>query len=172
MRIQARVLYGVVLVLSLAFSADAFSQGGSVNFRIRFTGSVDCERPLPVKNVPISGDGTGTINTDGSASAEVTQTAFVFSNTVRFDGRLGAPPTAAPGGTTSQVRVSGRRSLRLIWNLPNNAMIVNVTVKGQTCSATFESRPNPGQRQHTLFDGNGFHYCDRPRVASSSCEVR
>jgi hypothetical protein len=31
---------------------------------------------------------------------------------------------------------------------------------------------NPGQRQHTLFDGSSFHYCDRPRVASSSCEVR
>jgi hypothetical protein len=171
MRIQAKIVYGVFVVLALAFSTDAFSQGGSVNFRIRFSGLVDCDQPFAVKNVPISGDGTGTLNTDGSATAEVTQTAFVFSSTVRFDGRLGAPPASAPGGT-SQVRVAGRSGLRLIWNLPNNALIVNIAVRGRTCSATFESRLNPGKRQHNLFDGSRHHYCERPRVATTSCEVR
>ena len=171
MRFDARFARNLFLVLGMSLASnDAMAQ--AVNFSIRFTGSVDCERPLPVKNVPISGNGTGTINADGSATAEVTQTAFVFSNPVRFDGRLGARPSVAPGGTTSQVRVSGRNSLRLIWNLPNNAFVVNIAVRGQTCSATFESRLNPGQRHHTLFDGSNFHYCDRPRVASSSCEVR
>jgi hypothetical protein len=112
-RIRAKVLYGVCLVLALAISIDAFSQGGSVNFRIRFSGLVDCERPLAIKNVPLTADVVGALNPDGTASGELTQTAFVLSSTVRFDGRLGAPPAPAPGGT-SQVRVAGRSGLRLI----------------------------------------------------------
>jgi hypothetical protein len=102
---------------------------------------------------------------------EVTQTAYVISSTVRFDGRLGSSRAPAPGGT-SQFRVSGRTGLRLMWNLPNNTMTVNITVSGPTCSATYDSRLNPGKRQHMLYDGNQYFYCDRPHMTMSSCEVR
>jgi hypothetical protein len=95
----------------------------------------------------------------------------VFSTTVRFDGRLGAPPASAPGGT-SQVRVTGQRSLRLTWNLPNHAFVVNIAVAGQSCSARLESRLHAGKQEYSLFDGYNYHYCGKPRVASSSCVVR
>jgi hypothetical protein len=121
--------------------------------------------------VPISGDGTGTLNADGSITADVTQTAFILSTTIHFQGRLGAPPTSAPGGT-AQARVTGRNSLRLIWNLPNNALVVNIAIRGQSCSASFASNLKPGKSQHTLFDGSNYHYCGRPRTFSSSCQVR
>ncbi len=89
----------------------------SVNFRINFSGTVDCQSPIAMNNVPISGEGTGQINADGSASADVTQTA-VLSTRIHFEGKLGRP-TEAPGGTAI-TRVSGKNSLRLMWNLPNN----------------------------------------------------
>jgi len=126
--------------------------------------SSDCDEEHSIK-----GEGTATLNPDGSASAELTQTAIVLSSTVHFRGRLGAQP--APGGT-SQMRVSGRSGLRMIWNLPNNQLVVNVRVSGQSCSAQFQPILKPGKTQYTLFDGRTYHYCGRPRAERSSCEVR
>src|ERR1044071_9576702 len=94
----------------------------SVNFQIGFTGSVDCERPFQVRNVPIRGDGTGTLNADGSITADITQTAFILSTRIQFAGRLRAPPTPAPGGT-AQARVAGRHALRLMWNRPYTTIV-------------------------------------------------
>ena len=142
----------------------------SVNFRIGFNGTVDCQSPIALSNVPISGEGTGQINTDGTASADVTQTAFVLSTRIHFEGRLGRP-TDAPGGTAI-TRVSGKNSLKLMWNLPNNQLVVNIAVRGQSCSASFAAILKPGKTQYTLFDGNTYHYCSKPRVTSSNCQVQ
>jgi hypothetical protein len=129
MPIERTLACYVSLLLGLVVSTDAPAQ---VNFRIGFAGQVDCDQPVAAKNIPVRMERTGVLNLDGSATAEVTQTAFVLSNTIQFRGRLGAPPAS---GGTSQVRVAGRDSLRLIWNLPNNQFVVNIQVKGQSCSA-------------------------------------
>jgi len=171
MRVDRKFLGHLMLAVGLTFSSQAVAQTAVAKFHIHFAGSVDCEQPVQAKNIPISGDGTGAINTDGSAYANVTETAFVFSSTIHFDGRLGARPTAAPGGS-AQVRVAGRNGLKLIWNLPNNALVVNIVTRGRSCSASFSANLFPGKRQYTLFDGNTIHYCDRPRVAQASCEVQ
>ena len=168
MRLEWTFARSPIVVLGLVFSSQAMAQ--SVNFRIGFTGLVDCVSPIPIQNVPISGDGAGRINADGSASAELTQTAFILSTKINFEGRIGATQNPAPGGT-AQVRVAGKNSLLLIWNLPNNALTVNINVRGRSCTARFDSKLRPGKSQHTLYDGNIYHYCDKPRVASSSCEV-
>ena len=159
----------LIVLWALACSTEAMAQ--SVNFQIGFKGHVDCERPFQVRNVPISADVTGALNPDGSGSASLTQTAFVLSTTIRFDGRLGAAPQSAPGGT-SQVRVAGKHALRLIWNLPNNQFVVNIAVKGQSCSASLNMPLKAGKSQYTLFDGNVYHYCSKPRLEQSSCQVR
>jgi hypothetical protein len=159
----------LIVLLGLMCSTEVMAQ--SVNFRIGFKGHVDCDQPFQVRNVPISADGTGVLNPDGSASASLTQTAFVLSTTIQFEGRLGAPPRSAPGGT-SQVRVAGKNALRLIWSLPNNQMIVDIAVRGQSCSASLNIQLKPGKTQYTLFDGSVHHYCGRPRVEQTSCEVR
>ena len=171
MRIYRRIARGLMPVVALTYTAAATAQTPVAKFHIHFSGSVDCDQPIRAWNIPISGDGTGVLNSDGSASADVTQTAFVFSSTIHFDGRLGARPTAAPGGS-AQARVAGRNSLKLIWNLPNNALVVNIVTRGRSCSASFAANLFPGKRQYTLFDGNMIHYCGRPRVAEASCEVR
>jgi hypothetical protein len=159
-----------VLALGMTFSTTAMAASGSVNFQIAFTGHVDCYRPLAISNVPISGSGTGSLNSDGSASADVTETAFILSNRIHFEGRLGRP-TPAPGGT-AQVRVAGQHRLLLIWNLPNNQLIVTVNVTGRTCSASFTANLKPGKSEYTLFDGNIYHYCGRPVPVSGSCQVQ
>ena len=170
-KIGRMLVRGLVMVAGLIFSATAMAQTPIAKFHIHFAGTVDCIQPIRASNIPISGDGTGVLNSDGSASADLTQTAFVFSSTIHFDGRLGARPTAAPGGS-AQVRVTGRNSLKLIWNLPNNALVVNIATRGQSCSASFAANLFPGKRQYTLFDGNTIHYCSRPRVAQTSCQVQ
>lgn len=172
MRFNRTFARGAILALGfsvvLALATDARAQ--AVNFQIAFTGKVDCQQPIAISNVPISAEGTGQINTDGTGHADVTQTAFVLSTRIRFEGRLGRP-TEAPGGT-ALARVTGRNSLRLMWNLPNNQFVVNVAVRGQSCSANFSSSLKPGKSQYTLFDGQTYHYCGKPRVESSSCQVR
>ena len=163
-----------LVAASLAVAAAAgFANGAraqAVNFQIGFTGTVDCQQPIALSNVSISAEGTGQINTDGTGHADITQTAFVLSTRIHFEGRLGQA-NQAPGGT-ALARVTGKNSLRLIWNLPNNQFVVNVAVRGQSCSASFSSSLKPGKSQYSLFDGNIYHYCGKPRVASASCQVR
>ena len=171
MQRDGRIVRNLMLIVGLAVSTQAMAQTPVAKFHIHFAGTVDCLQPVQANNIPISGDGTGAIFTDGSAYADVTETAFIFSSTIHFDGRLGARPTAAPGGS-AQVRVAGRNGLRLIWNLPNNALVVNIATRGQSCSASFSANLFPGKRQYTLFDGNTIHYCNRPRVAQASCQVQ
>jgi hypothetical protein len=68
--------------------------------------------------------------------------------------------------------VAGKNSLRLIWNLPNNQLIVRIDVSGQSCNASFQSELRSGQTEHTLYDGNQYYYCEAPRVQAASCRVQ
>jgi hypothetical protein len=168
-RIFARHLIAALgFVAGLAVAPDAAAQ--AVNFQIKFTGMVDCQQPIALSNVPISAEGTGQINTDGTGYADITQTAFVLSTRIHFEGRLGRP-NEAPGGT-ALARVTGKNSLRLIWSLPNHQFVLNIAVRGQSCSASLATSLKPGKSQYSLFDGNIYHYCSKPRVESSSCQVR
>jgi hypothetical protein len=107
MRVGRRFTHNLMLIFGLILSVPAMAQTPVAKFHIRFSGTVDCQQPVAANNIPISGDGSGAIFTDGSAYADVTETAFIFSSTIHFDGRLGARPTAAarksvsPGETDS-----------------------------------------------------------------------
>lgn len=158
-----------VLTFGLLFSTGAMAQ--ALKFHFNFTGNMSCMQPVPMSNAPISGEGTGTLNPDGSVQAVVTQGLLIFKTSLNFDSRLGSGLTPVPGGT-GQVRVSGRQSLRFIWNLPNNSIIVNVNVRGQTCSATFQTNLLPGKTNYTFFDGSMYHTCGRPNMTSSTCTIQ
>ena len=164
------VLVATGFAAGLVFSNAAMAQA-AINFHFHFDGSMSCMQPVPVSNAPVSGDGAGTLNPDGSVNAEITQGLLVFKTVVRFDSRVGPGLTSVPGGT-GQVRVTGRSSLRFIWNLPNNALVVTIAVRGQSCSASFQADLFPGKTQYTFFDGSMYHYCGRPVMTSSSCELR
>ena len=157
-----------VLVLGAVSSTGASAQ--ALNFHFHFAGNMSCMSPVPVADAPISGDGRGTLNPDGSVSAEITQSLLVFSTSLHFDSKLSSGVTTVPGGT-GQVRVAGRQSLRFFWNLPNNTLIVTVNVRGQSCTANFQANLLPGKSQYSLFDGSMYHYCQRPVMTSSTCEI-
>jgi hypothetical protein len=163
------VLAAAGLAAGLVFSTGAMAQ--STNFHFHFAGTMSCMQPIPVSNAPVSGDGAGVLNPDGSVSADITQGLLVFTTMVKFDSKLGAGLTPAPGGT-GQVRVIGRQSLKFIWNLPNNSLVVTINVRGQSCSASFQTNLFPGKSQYTFFDGSIYHYCGKPVMTSSSCEIR
>jgi hypothetical protein len=169
MPVDRKLVRNVMLAVGLTFSSAGMAQPSTVNFQISFSGHVDCNRPFKINNVPISGEGTGTLRANGNVTADLTETAFILSTQIHFEGRLGRP-TPAPGGT-AQVRVAGRHRLLLIWNLPNNQMIVTVVVRGQSCTATFEPRLKRGKTEYTLFDGSIYHYCGRPTAERASCQV-
>jgi hypothetical protein len=164
------VLAATCLTVGLVFATGAMAQA-AINFHFHFDGSMSCMQPVPVSNAPVSGDGAGVLNPDGSVSAEITQGLLVFKTAVRFDSKLGPGLTSVPGGT-GQVRVLGRQSLKFIWNLPNNSLVVTIAVRGQSCSASFQANLFPGKSQYTFFDGSMYHYCGRPVMTSSSCELR
>jgi hypothetical protein len=143
----------------------------ALSFSFRFSGNMSCMRPVPVSNAPISGSGTGVLNPDGSVTAQITQSLAIFSTSLQFDSKLGPRVTAVPGGT-GHVRVIGKQSLKFIWNLPNNTLSVTVNVRGNSCDAAFTANLLGGKSEYTFFDGSMYHYCGRPVMTSSSCEVR
>jgi hypothetical protein len=150
--------------------ASAASAEG-LNFHFHFGGTMSCQSPLPVANAPVSGDGNGTLNPDGSVNAVITQSLLMFSTSLNFDSKLGSGLTPVPGGT-GQVRVTGRQGLRFVWNLPNNSLIVNISVHGNSCSATFATPLKPGKTQVSMFDGSMYHYCSPPVMTTSTCEIK
>lgn len=144
----------------------------SVSFRIGFSGQVDCMEPLEVSNIPLSIKGTGTLNVDGTGVIDFTETAFyVLTTRIHIDGRLGGPPQPAPGGE-AQISVAGDNGLLVNWLLPTTSYLVSIAVAGDSCSATLETKLRPGQTRYQLFDGKQYHYCTKPSVQKSSCEVR
>jgi hypothetical protein len=159
----------LLVVVASVFCTQAWAQS-SVHFQISGSGHVDCDQPIHVTNFPITVHGSGAINSDRSAAADVDITEFIFVNRIHFDGRLGARPTSAPGGT-SQVRVAGRDRLRLIWSLPNNQITLDILVRGRSCSVALGFSLKRGMRQYSLYDGHGFHYCGKPRVEQTACSV-
>ncbi len=158
--IRARVLALTVAggLTGALISTEAMA---AAHFSFKFTGTMSCMSPIPIANAPISGGGSGIINDDNSVSADVTQSLLVFSTSLHFDSKISPGVTAVPGGT-AQVRVAGRQSLRFIWNLPNNTLLVTIGVHGNSCTASFQANLLPGKTQYTFFDGGTYHYCGPP----------
>src|SRR5947209_5246845 len=106
MQILGRCLRASVGVLGFALgimlSTGAMAQ--TTSFHFHFDGQMSCMQPVPISNAPVSGDGAGVLNPDGSVSAEITQGLSMFRTAVHFDSKLGSGVTPAPGGT-GQVRV-------------------------------------------------------------------
>jgi hypothetical protein len=71
----------LILIAGLTFSTEGMAQTPPADFHIHFAGSGDCEQPNAAKNIPVGGDGRGVLNTDGSASADMTPTALIFTGT-------------------------------------------------------------------------------------------
>jgi hypothetical protein len=159
----------LTVILGLVLSNDAIAEKNGIRFAIDGDLAVDCTQPVQVQNASVRLQGTGALNANRSATADLVITSFVSSSTIHFDAHLGGAPRAAPGGTT-QLHVIGRNRLRLVWNLPNNLLTVDIATTGQSCSASLGVSLKPGKQQYTLFDGSRYYFCARPRILRTSCQ--
>jgi len=161
----------VAFAIGSLLSWSVLAAPSTVSFEFNIAGTVCCHHPIPLCNVPFTGAGTGTIGTDKSMSADVTETAVVLSSRIHFEGRMGARPNPAPGGGTAQVRVAGPNRLQLIWTMINSSIVITINVSGNSCTANFASVLKRGQTEHSLYDGTVYHYCEQPIVQSTSCQI-
>ena len=153
-----------ITVLDLSPLAGALAQ--TVRGHFIYDGVVDCHQP-PVKDFPVHYEGTGTLSTDRSAKLEGSSNVEGYSN---YSAKLGERQTE-PGGSAS-LRVTGRSSLRVVREYPNNYLILTLSHnrKTGTCTIAVDNRLKPGKREYTFSTPGGVSYCNKPRTVRTSCE--
>jgi hypothetical protein len=167
-RIFSKLVFLSFLSVIFAFQ-PLHAQEGVLRMKFSFDGVVDCSRPVAVKNFALHGEGDAVLYSDRRATLDYTQQGL-SSTQVRFDAQLGGAPSAAPGGTAS-LRVINRNQLRAVWSLPNNDMILNVSVARNSCVAKIDARLKGGARELSVYDSGMLVYCNRPKITRISCQA-
>jgi hypothetical protein len=162
------LLIAVTAIVAAMSGSRASGQSAGIHFKGTFDAVVDCSEPLAVRDLTVHGIANGVINADKTGSADLTVIAL-FPDTIHFDARLGRW-TTVPGGT-GRMQITAHNRLRLVWSLPNNLLITDIAISRGGCRATLSTQLKHGQRQYSLYHGNSFYYCNKPRVVSTTCEV-
>ena len=149
---------------------SCFAQNPVMRAKFGYDGVADCEKPL-IRGFAVRVEGVGTLNVDRRASLDVTGIAMGMAvKKEHYDTTLGAKPVEAEHGAAS-LRVLGRRHLQAVRYYPNNSVIADLFVTGNTCVLKIAHRLNPGKRQYTFSNPlGGLAYCARPRTVRTSCE--
>ena len=159
-----------VAALAAIPPSEANAQTRSVQFDLAFDLSIDCDQPKEFHDIPVRGEGSGVLNSDKTASADL-KISTMAGSSIHFDASLGGAPRPAPGGS-SILNVMGRDRLRLIWDLPTNQIITTIAVRGQNCTAAVDFKLKYGNHTYSMFDGQSFYFCKKPRLLGSSCTVK
>jgi hypothetical protein len=156
----------IAALVALALTMPLSSEAAEPQFRARFSydAIANCENPH-IRNFPVHGEGTGVLSADRSATLEMGSNV---ERKVRYRATLGAAPTAAPAGSTA-IRVVGRHTLRTIRDYPNNIVVLNIAVRGNSCTMTVENKLKPGKRIYTFYNGSDLSYCARPKIIQTEC---
>jgi hypothetical protein len=156
----------IAALVALALTMPLSSEAAEPQFRARFSydAIANCENPH-IRNFPVHGEGTGVLSADRSATLEMGSNV---ERKVRYRATLGAAPTAAPAGSTA-IRVVGRHTLRTIRDYPNNIVVLNIAVRGNSCTMTVENKLKPGKRIYTFYNGSDLSYCARPQIVRTEC---
>ena len=156
----------VAALVALALTMPLSSEAAEPQFRARFSydAIANCENPH-IRNFPVHGEGTGVLSADRSATLEMGSNV---ERKVRYRATLGAAPTAAPAGSTA-IRVVGRHTLRTTRDYPNNIVVLNIAVRGNSCTMTVENKLKPGKRIYTFYNGSDLSYCARPQIVRTEC---
>jgi hypothetical protein len=156
----------IAALVALALTMPLSSEAAEPQFRARFSydAIANCENPH-IRNFPVHGEGTGVLSADRSATLEMGSNV---ERKVRYRATLGAAPTAAPAGSTA-IRVVGRHTLRTIRDYPNNIVVLNIAVRGNSCTMTVENKLKPGKRIYTFYNGSDLSYCARPQIVQTEC---
>jgi hypothetical protein len=156
----------IAALVALALTMPLSSEAAEPQFRARFSydAIANCENPH-IRNFPVHGEGTGVLSADRSATLEMGSNV---ERKVRYRATLGAAPTAAPAGSTA-IRVVGRHTLRTTRDYPNNIVVLNIAVRGNSCTMTVENKLKPGKRIYTFYNGSDLSYCARPQIVRTKC---
>lgn len=158
----------------LATLAPGIAHGapnGSVRVRSEMQLSFDCQRPWKVQNYGTRATFEAILNSDSTATADLTLSGFALASTIHFEARLGRGSRPAPGGS-AQLRVISSSALRGIWSLPNNNLIIDITTSGKSCNVAVSFALKRGQKEYSLWGGNKFYYCSAARVLRTSCSAQ
>jgi hypothetical protein len=133
-------------LVAFALAMPLSSQAAEPQFRAKFSydAIASCENPH-IRNFPVHGEGTGVLSADRNATLEMGSN---IERKVRYQATLGVAPTAAPAGSTA-VRVVGR-TLRLVRDYPNNIVVLNIVVRGNSCVMTVENKLKSGKQIYTF----------------------
>jgi hypothetical protein len=162
---KTRTVLGIAAMAAcwLAMAGDASAQ--SLRAKFSFEGTANCTNPA-ISGFPIHGEGTGVLSTDRSAKLDLNSN---IEGPVTINAKLGAKASDAPGGSAS-LRVAGRHTLRAVRNYPNNSIIIDLTVVGNSCSMKVVNVLKPGKREYTFYTGSGgFAYCSAPQITRTEC---
>jgi hypothetical protein len=167
---RARIIGVALMVACCTTATGASAETSGIHFDIEFRMSVDCDQPKQVSDVPVNGSGSGVLNLDKTGSLDLTLTALTTS-TLHFEAKLGSQASPAPGGTTIMRILSGNR-LQAIWELPTDQVIATVLVSNRGCRAAVDFKLTHGNTQYSMFDGQNFYFCSRPRLIDTSCSLK
>jgi hypothetical protein len=162
--------FGLTVLVALSTVTAARAQVGQLTANVNYTGTIDCDQPKQVKALQISGRGVARMSQDKHASLDMSTQGFTSSHT-RFEATLGGTPAVAPGGTAS-LRVMSSSQLRLVWDLPNHSMIVNVRMTPTACTLNVDFRLRGGALKYSMFSNGAFYFCSRPKISSMTCTVK
>lgn len=173
----ARKLRRLGWAAGIVLSSVASASAATVTFNVNVQALLNCQSPLELEEVPLSFEGTMLLKGDGTAVGRLKMTAYyLLSFRSVFGGKLGAPPSAVPDvpGATIQLRVLDKSGLSLKIGLPNNDVTVNTTVSdnSEKCFAEFIPSLKPGKKQHMIYAGDTYYYCDTFVVQGTRCRVQ
>ena len=131
-----------VLTALILLPASCLAAGKEIRAKFVYDGVADCESPA-VRDFPIHTEGTGTLAVDRHASLDVSSNVAGHE---RYETTLGGKPTEAEAGSAS-LRVLGKHHLQAIRSYPNNLLIADIIVSGNSCSLTVDNRLKPGKRR-------------------------
>jgi hypothetical protein len=163
---RMRRLVFLVAVMTLV-AAPAPAQKSAVNFKFDFGTVVTCREPVNLTNSSSRGNGSGVLNSNGSASFDLS----LATSTIHFDAKLGGGSSSAPFGAT-RLNVVNQHQLRAVWSLPNNDIIMNLSVNSDSCQATAVSQLRRGAKEHNSVIFGKLAYCSKLQITGVHCTVQ
>jgi hypothetical protein len=164
MKIKLSYAVAALAVLMPMIPVSGEAAGKVIRGKFSFDGVANCENP-PIQNFPVHAEGTAVLSTDRNATLDMESNV---EGRVQLSAKLGDKPTEAPGGSAS-LHVAGKHTLRAIRDYPNNYVVVNLTVIGNSCSMKVENRLKPGKRRYTFHTAVGLAYCSKPQIIRAEC---
>jgi hypothetical protein len=144
------------------------SQKAGFAVKIGFDAEADCNRPFPVQNYTVHANFDAFVSPQGDGSADLSY-SIPFTPQFHIEAKLDGPPKPAAGGWGSLKTLSKDR-YQILYDLPNNQVVLDIFVRKQWCNANISIRLRPREREYSWYMGV-MNYCSRIDIKKTSCET-